>query len=144
MFLAVMISDFINLISTFDSDSLRDLPEIYSPTIEFEDPINTVQGLDNLYLVFEDLLKVFSEIEIQVKETSSTDHTAFVRWLMTYRFRKKKYSIDGVTHLKFDSSGLICKHKDYWDASFPLYGTFPMLGSLMRGIKKIAAVKIPR
>ncbi len=144
MFLAVMISDFIKLISTFDSDSLRDLPEIYSPTIEFEDPINTVQGLDNLYLVFEDLLKVFSEIEIQVKETSSTDHTAFVRWLMTYRFRKKKYSIDGVTHLKFDSSGLICKHKDYWDASFPLYGTFPLLGSLMRGIKKIAAVKIPR
>jgi hypothetical protein len=129
MFLAVMISDFIKLISTFDPDSLRDLPEIYSPTIEFEDPINTVQGLDNLYLVFEDLLKVFSEIEIQVKETSSTDHTAFVRWLMTYRFRKKKYSIDGVTHLKFDSSGLICKHKDYWDASFPLYGTFPMLGS---------------
>ena len=144
MFLAVMISDFIKLISTFDSDSLRDLPEIYSPTIEFEDPINTVQGLDNLYLVFEDLLKVFSEIEIQVKETSSTDHTAFVRWLMTYRFRNKKYSIDGVTHLKFDSSGLICKHKDYWDASFPLYGTFPLLGSLMRGIKKIAAVKIPR
>ncbi len=144
MFLAVMISDFIKLISTFDSDSLRDLPEIYSPTIEFEDPINTVQGLDNLYLMFEDLLKVFSEIEIQVKETSSTDHTAFVRWLMTYRFRKKKYSIDGVTHLKFDSSGLICKHKDYWDASFPLYGTFPLLGSLMRGIKKIAAVKIPR
>ena len=131
-----MISDFIKLISTFDSDSLRDLPKIYSPTIEFEDPINTVQGLDNLYLMFEDLLKVFSEIEIQVKETSSTDHTAFVRWLMTYRFRKKKYSIDGVTHLKFDSSGLICKHKDYWDASFPLYGTFPMLGSLMRGIKK--------
>ena len=136
MFLAVMISDFIKLISTFDSESLRDLPEIYSPTIEFEDPINTVQGLDNLCLVFEDLLKVFSEIEIQVKGTSSTDHTAFVRWLMTYRFRKKKYSIDGVTHLKFDSSGLICKHKDYWDASFPLYGTFPMLGSLMRGIKK--------
>ena len=144
MFLAVMISDFIKLISTFDSDSLGDLPKIYSPTIEFEDPINTVQGLDNLYLVFEDLLKMFSEIEIQVKETSLTDHTAFVRWLMTYQFRKKKYSIDGVTHLKFDSSGLICKHKDYWDASFPLYGTFPMLGSLMRGIKKMAAVNPPR
>ena len=144
MFLAVMISDFIKLISTFDSDSLRDLPKIYSPTIEFEDPINTVQGLDNLYLVFEDLLKVFSEIEIQVKETSSTNHTAFVRWLMTYRFRKKKYSIDWVTHIEFDSSGLICKHKDYWDASFPLYGTFPMLGFLMRGIKKMAAVKIPQ
>ena len=58
MFLAVMISDFIKLISTFDSDSLRDLPKIYSPTIEFEDPINTVQGLDNLYLMFENLLKV--------------------------------------------------------------------------------------
>ena len=144
MFFGAMISDFIKLISNFGSDSLKELPKIYSPTIEYEDPINKIQGLDHLYLVFEDLLKIFSEIEIQVKETSSTDHTAFVRWLMTYRFRRKEYSIDAVTHLEFDSSGLICKHKDYWDASFALYGTFPMLGSLMRGIKKMATVKIPR
>ena len=139
-----MISNFVKLISTFDSDSLKELPNIYSPTIEYEDPINKVQGLDHLHLVFEETLKIFSGIEIQVKETSSTDHTAFVRWLMAYRFRKKEYSIDGVTHLEFDSSGLICKHKDYWDASFPLYGAFPMLGSLMRAIKRMATVKIPR
>ena len=139
-----MISKFVKLISTFDSDSLKELPNIYSSTIEYEDPINKVQGLDHLYLVFEDTLRIFSGIEIQVKETSSTDHTAFVRWLMTYRFRKKEYSIDGVTLLEFDSSGLICKHTDYWDASFPLYGTFPVLGFLMRAIKKMAAVKLPR
>ena len=139
-----MISKFVKLISTFDSDSLKELPNIYSSTIEYEDPINKVQGLDHLHLVFEETLKIFSGIEIQVKETSSTDHTAFVRWLMTYRFRKKEYSIDGVTLLEFDSSGLICKHTDYWDASFPLYGTFPVLGFLMRAIKKMAAVKLPR
>ncbi len=139
-----MISGFIKLISTFGCDSLKVLPQIYSPTIEYEDPINKGKGLEHLYLVFEYLLKNFSEIEIQVKETSSTDHTAFVRWLMKYRFRKKEYSIDGVTHLEFNSSGLICKHKDYWDASFPLYGTFPMLGSLMRAIKKMATVPPPR
>ena len=139
-----MISNFVNFISTFGTDSPKELPNIYSPLIEYEDPINKVQGLDHLHLVFEETLKIFSGIEIQVKETSSTDHTAFVRWLMTYRFRKKEYSIDGVTHLEFDSSGLICKHKDYWDASFPLYGAFPMLGSLMRAIKKMATVKIHR
>ena len=133
-----------NFISTFGTDSPKELPNIYSPLIEYEDPINKVQGLDHLHLVFEDTLKIFSEIKIEVKETSSTDHTAFVRWLMTYRFRKKDYSIDGVTLLEFDSSGLICKHTDYWDASFPLYGTFPVLGFLMRAIKKMAAVKLPR
>ncbi len=139
-----MISNFVNLITTFGSDSLKELPNVYSPLIEYEDPINKVQGLDHLYLVFEDTLKIFSEIKIEVKETSSTNHTAFVRWLMTYRFRKKEYSIDGVTLLEFDSCGLIFKHTDYWDASFPLYGTFPVLGFLMRAIKKMAAVKLPR
>ncbi|HIN59876.1 MAG TPA: nuclear transport factor 2 family protein [Gammaproteobacteria bacterium] len=138
-----MTSGFTKFISTFGSGRLEALPEIYSSTIQYEDPINKVQGLDHLRLVFEDLLKIFSDIKIQVMESASTNHSGYVRWLMIYRFGKKEYAIDGISRLEFDSSGLICKHKDYWDASFPLYGTFPILGLLMRAIKKMVSVKIP-
>ena len=138
-----MIAGFIKFLSTFGPNSINELSNLYSPIIEYEDPINKVEGLHHLSLVFEDLFRVFSEINIEVKETLSTDHAAFVRWEMTYQFRKKEYNIDGVSYLEFNISGLICKHKDFWDASFPLYGTFPCLGFLMRAIKKMASVRVP-
>ena len=56
----------------------------------------------------------------------------------------KNYLINGVSKLDFDGSGKIIKHEDYWDASFPLYGTFPFLGLLMKGIKRLVSVKPPK
>ena len=55
----------------------------------------------------------------------------------------KAYEIDGVSRLRFNGSGQITEHKDYWDASFPLYGTFPIIGSIMKLIKKFVRVKEP-
>ena len=138
-----MIEGFTKFLSTFGPENIKELTKLYSHDVEYEDPINKTEGLLHLTLVFEDLIKVFSDIKIAVKETSSTNHLAFVRWEMTYQFRKKKYNIDGVSYLEFNASGLICKHKDFWDASFPLYGTFPGLGFVMRVIKKMASIKTP-
>ena len=138
-----MIDNFKKSLSTFGPNNIKELTKLYSPDVEYEDPINKAAGLHQLSLVFEDLVRVFSDIKIAVKETSSTNHLAFVRWEMTYFFRRKKYNIGGVSYLEFNTSGLICKHKDFWDASFPLYGTFPGLGFVMRAIKKMASVKTP-
>ena len=139
-----MIDNFKEFLSAFGPNNIKELTKLYSSDVEYEDPINKTAGLHHLSLVFEDLVRVFSDIEIAVKETSSTNRLAFVRWEMTYYFRRKKYNIDGVSYLEFNTSGLICKHKDFWDASFPLYGTFPGLGFVMRAIKKMASVKTPR
>ena len=60
---------------------------------------------------------------------------------MRCKFGNKTYRIDGVSRLRFNGSGKIAEHKDYWDASFPLYGTFPIIGSIMKLIKKFVTVK---
>ena len=75
---------------------------------------------------------------------SENKQLAFVCWNMTYKFRGKNYLINGVSKLDFDDSGKIIKHEDYWDASFPLYGAFPLLGLLMKGIKRFVSVKPPK
>ena len=62
---------------------------------------------------------------------------------MRYKFRNKAYEIDGASRLRFDNAGLIIEHRDYWDASFPLYGTFPIIGSIMKLIKKFVSVNPP-
>jgi steroid delta-isomerase len=42
----------------------------------------------------------------------------------------------GVSHLKFDSVGKVIWHRDYWDTAEELYAKLPVLGCLMRGLKK--------
>jgi hypothetical protein len=44
----------------------------------------------------------------------------------------------GVSHLKFDDAGKVIFHRDYWDAAEELYEKLPVLGALMRGLKRMA------
>ena len=45
---------------------------------------------------------------------------------------------DGATHLVLDDQGLVTLHRDYWDAAEELYEKLPVLGALMRWLKRRA------
>jgi type I restriction enzyme M protein len=46
--------------------------------------------------------------------------------------------IAGATHLVFNAEGQIELHRDYWDAAEELYEKLPVVGSLMRWLKRRA------
>jgi hypothetical protein len=48
-------------------------------------------------------------------------------------------TIRGGTHLHFDAAGRVVLHRDYWDAAEELYEKLPLLGTLMRWLKRRAA-----
>ena len=139
-----MTEKFIHFLENFSSETLVELESIYHEDISYIDPINKGQGIEHLRLIMQDLLKVFRNVKFKLLETSGDKQLAFVCWEMTYRFRGKNYLINGVSKLDFDASGKVIKHEDYWDASFPLYGTFPLLGLLMKAIKRLVSVKPPK
>ena len=65
---------------------------------------------------------------------------AFLTW--DFRFRIKKYKPDveqvlrGGSHLGFDPQNKVCYHRDYWDAAEELYEKLPLIGGLMRFVKR--------
>jgi steroid delta-isomerase len=66
---------------------------------------------------------------------------AFLVW--EFSFRMKRFSsqpqcIRGATHVRFDTAGAVVEHRDYWDAAEELYEKLPLLGSLMRWLKRAA------
>jgi len=138
-----MTDKFINMLKNFNHNNLKSLETIYSDYVQYEDPINTGKDLPHLKLILEDLLKVFKGITFESIHSIHDDDFAFVSWKMRYKFRNKDYEIDGISRLRFNESGQITEHKDYWDASFPLYGTFPIMGPIMKLIKKFVRVKEP-
>ena len=132
-----------DLFERLNPKTLEDLDKFYCDTVTFSDPINQAQGIHQLKTVFADLFKQLQNIRIQVRHQSGNRDQGFIKWTMTYEFRGKRRSIDGVTFAAFNEHGLISEQSDYWDASFPIYGEFPLMTFIMRGIRRIVAVKHP-
>ena len=65
----------------------------------------------------------------------------FLTW--DFLFRMKRFSRDeqvvrGGSHLRFDAQGRVGLHRDYWDAAEELYEKLPVVGGLMRWLKRRA------
>jgi hypothetical protein len=54
------------------------------------------------------------------------------------RFDRREQCIRGATHLRFAADGRIAMHRDYWDAAEELYEKLPVVGTLMRWLKRRA------
>ena len=65
---------------------------------------------------------------------------AFLTWDFNFRIKKYKpdvtQTIRGSSPLKFDEHNRVCYHRDYWDAAQELYEKLPLLGGLMRFLKR--------
>jgi hypothetical protein len=67
---------------------------------------------------------------------------AFLTWDFHFAFRsfqpQTQRLIAGTTHLVFDGDGKVAIHRDYWDVAEELYEKLPLLGGLMRWLKRRA------
>jgi hypothetical protein len=54
------------------------------------------------------------------------------------RFNRNEQCIRGASHIRFAADGRACYHRDYWDVAEELYEKLPLIGSVMRGLKKMA------
>ena len=69
--------------------------------------------------------------------------SAFLTWNFEFRLKRfrpprrcKRYAVRRI--LKLTADGLIEFHRDYWDAAEELYEKLPLLGGLMRWLKRRA------
>jgi steroid delta-isomerase len=122
-------------------EKLANLGDIYSPAVEFQDPLHQTRGLAELRRVFEHHLHQLQHLEMSVTDAHGDDRTGFLLWTMHYQLRGKPRSITGTSHLKFAPDGRVAVQTDHWDASFPVYGEFPLIGWAMRTIKRLTAMK---
>jgi ketosteroid isomerase-like protein len=122
--------------------SLNRISEFYTERAYFKDPFNEVLGAPEVKHIFEHMFEVLDEPRFIITGRVVEVDQCFLSWDFHFRFKKFKsgvhQTIRGATHLKFAADGRIRFHRDYWDAAEELYEKLPVVGGLMRWLKKRA------
>ena len=115
--------------------------ELYTENAYFKDPFNEVRGHAAIIAIFEHMYTQVERPKFVVIHRVLQDDDAFLTWEFLFRFKSdknKEQCIRGSTHLQFYADGRVAFHRDYWDAAEELYEKIPLLGGLMRLIKRMA------
>lgn len=121
--------------------SLAQLPALYARDAQFKDPFNDVRGIDAIVAIFEHMYQQVDDPRFFVRTRVQQGADAFLVWDFTFRmkrFSKEPQCIRGASHIRFDADGAVAVHRDYWDAAEELYEKLPVLGGLMRWLKRAA------
>ena len=118
------------------------LGDIYSPHAHFKDPFNDVRGLAQVQHIFAHMFVVLDNPRFVVTRQIVDGANCFLAWEFGFRFRRfdttTEQCVLGGSHLQLGPDGRILDHRDYWDVAEELYEKLPLLGGLMRWLKKRA------
>ena len=133
------------LVALFEHLTVADLPEMgryYATHAHFKDPFNDVQGLAAIQGIFGHMFEALHEPRFVVTNRVVQGPHCFLTWDFLFRFKSFQQdtlqTVRGASHLVLDEQGLVTLHRDYWDAAEEMYEKFPVVGGVMRWLKKRA------
>ena len=117
---------------------LSGLGALYTEQAFFKDPFNEVSGLVAIRAIFTHMFEALDAPRFEIRDAFSQGDQAFLSWDFHFRLkgRSSPQTIHGSSHLRWASDGRVSYHRDYWDAAEELYEKLPLLGALLRWIKK--------
>lgn len=119
--------------------SLAELDALYAPDIVFVDPVTQHKGLPALRTYFENLLENCSTCTFDIFERISLPEQATITWQLNYQHPKLKggqrIEVAGISVIKIQGQK-ISFQQDYYDLGAMLYEHVPVLGGLIRSLRK--------
>lgn len=113
-------------------ESLGALESLLAPDARFTDPFNDVTGIPAVRLVFEHMFRQCADARFQVLHTALAGQTGYIQW----HFHCGGLKVEGVSRVSFDGEGRVRRHADYWDPAGQIYEAVPVLGGVMRFIRR--------
>lgn len=127
---------------TISPTSVSRIGELYTADARFKDPFNEVRGVLAIEGVFHHMFESLHEPRFVVSRRIVDGTQCFLVWEFRFRFKRfdttTEQVVHGGSHLVLTADGLVSDHRDYWDAAEELYEKLPVVGSLMRWLKRRA------
>jgi len=122
--------------------SVAEVRTLYAPDARFKDPFNDVRGVPAIEHIFAHMFESLEQPRFVVTQSVVQGMQCFMTWEFHFAFQRfakgEQQIILGATHLEFSADGRVTLHRDYWDAAEELYEKLPLVGGLMRWLKRRA------
>ena len=131
----------IHFFESISQENTVDLKQIYTDDVFFKDPFNEVNGIQQVITIFDHMFHQVDQPRFVVTTHVHQGDQAFLTWDFLFkmkRFNRNEQCIRGASHIRFAADGRVSYHRDYWDVAEELYEKLPLIGSVMRGLKKMA------
>ena len=131
----------IHFFESISQENIDDIKQIYTEDVFFKDPFNEVNGIQHVIAIFDHMFHQLDQPRFVVTTHVSQGDQSFLTWDFLFkmkRFNRNEQCIRGASHIRFAADGRACYHRDYWDVAEELYEKLPLIGSVMRGLKKMA------
>lgn len=115
------------------------LDRYYTPDAYFRDPFNEVCGVPAIAAIFNHMFEALQDPRFVITDRIVDGDRCFLAWEFHFAFRGRGQPaqlVRGGSHLLLAADGRICSHCDYWDAAGELYEKLPLLGVLMRWLRR--------
>jgi ketosteroid isomerase-like protein len=139
---ATDLADIERFFSEMTPAHLARLGDVYSADAWFKDPFNEVQGVDAVRGIFQHMYDSLNQPRFIVTTRVVQGSQCFLTWdfLFGLRGQTTEITVRGASHLWLapgtDGRWRIARHRDYWDVAEELYEKLPLLGALMRWLKR--------
>ncbi len=133
------LAQFRNFYRVFSADTIRtSIRTLYAQDAYFQDGFRAVQGIDNLERYFLSTTEAFEECTFDIQDFAVHEGNYYFRWIMTLVLKRNKderLQIVGMSHVRFDDTGKITFHQDYWDTGI-IYEKMPVMGRIVTWIRQ--------
>lgn len=107
--------------------------QFFLPEAHFRDPFNDVDNVTDIRRVFAHMFTQCTAPRFTVDEIVVEGQVAYLHWTFDCQLGT---SIDGLSRVLFAPDGRVSEHVDYWDPAAQLYEKLPMIGALMRWLRR--------
>ncbi|WP_253446297.1 nuclear transport factor 2 family protein [Halomonas sp. Y3] len=123
-----------------DKSCTRELYEFYTPDVLFIDPLHRIEGSRALERYFATLYENVTACRFRFHDRQASGQQAFVTWTMQLVHPRlnggREIEVEGCSQLTFAEDGRVARHRDYFDAAALLYERLPLLGGVIRMVKR--------
>ena len=119
---------------------------LYAEDLHFSDALMVTRDKETVVDHFTRLGNAGTRVDVEIHQTLQSDKDVYLIWSMQAYFTpiRKEVTSDtlGVTHVRFDKTGRVILHQDFWDSGLGFYSHIPVLGAGVRAVgRRFAADK---
>jgi steroid Delta-isomerase len=123
------------------AESLAKIGEHYAANAWFKDPFNEASGLEAIKRVFAHMFATLRAPRFRITGRIADVSGAVLLWEFRFGAGGREYEVHGATHLKWNGRAKIVYHRDYWDTAEELYAKVPLLGGVVRLLRRRLAAR---